>query len=94
MPVEVDVLARKESAAILRDRVAGLSAGDADRVAAAMGDLPLGVAQAAGYMAETATAAAEYLSLLDTRAGQLLGQGRPSSYPQSLAGACQIFCVN
>jgi tetratricopeptide (TPR) repeat protein len=90
VPVEVDVLAREESVAILRDRVAGLSAGDADRVAAAMGDLPLGVAQAAGYMAETATAAAEYLSLLDTRAGQLLGQGRPSSYPQSLAAVTQL----
>ena len=54
-PVEVDVLARAESVAILRDRVPGLSAADADRLAAQLGDLPLAVAQAAGFIAETGT---------------------------------------
>ena len=76
-PVEVDVLARAESVAILQDRVAGLGEADADRLAAELGDLPLAIAQAAGFMAETGMPAAEYLELLRTRAGQLLDQGAP-----------------
>lgn len=46
MPVEVDVLSRPESVTLLRDRVPGLAEADADGLAAALGDLPLAVAQA------------------------------------------------
>ena len=52
----------------------GSSEPDADRLAAELGDLPLALAQAAGFMAETGMAAGEYLGLLQTRAGQLLDQ--------------------
>ena len=89
-PVEVGVLARAESVAILQDRVAGLAGAVADRLAAELGDLPLAVAQAAGFMAETGMAAEEYLSLLRTRAGQLLEYGAPGSYRRSLAAATQL----
>ncbi len=90
-PVEVDVLARAESVAILRDRVAGLGTADADRLAAHLGDLPLAVAQAAGFMAETGLPAAQYLELLQTRAGKLLDQALSgSSYPRSLAAATRL----
>ena len=51
--VEVDVLARAESVAILLARVPGLAGADADRLAAELGDLPLAIAQAAGFMAGT-----------------------------------------
>ena len=90
-PVEVDVLARAESVAIFQDRVAGLGAADADRLAAELGDLPLAIAQAAGFMAETGMTAAEYLGLLATRAGQLLAQGETGSYPQSLAAVTGLI---
>jgi hypothetical protein len=91
-PVEVDVLARSESVAIMRARVDGLAHTDADRLAAELGDLPLAIAQAAGFMAETGTSAAEYLGLLRTRAGQLLARGAPgSSYPRSLAAATGVI---
>ena len=90
-PVEVDVLARAESVAILRDRVAGLGEANADRLAAELGDLPLAVAQAAGFMAETGMTAGEYLGLLVTRAGQLLAQGETGSYPGSLAAATGLI---
>ena len=90
-PVEVDVLARAESVALLQDRVAGLGAADADRLADQLGDLPLAVAQAAGFMAETGMPAAQYLELLRTQAGQLLDQAAPgSSYPRSLAAATRL----
>ncbi len=84
VPVEVNVLARSESVTILRDRT-GMPDGDADRVAAALGDLPLAVAQAAVYLTETGMRAGEYADLVVSRAAELLGEGRPSSYPRSLA---------
>ena len=90
-PVEVDVLARPESVAILQARVPGLGEADADRLAAELGDLPLAIAQAAGFMAETGMAAEQYLELLRTRAGQLLAQGAPGSYPRSLAAATGLI---
>ncbi|HEV3293887.1 MAG TPA: FxSxx-COOH system tetratricopeptide repeat protein, partial [Streptosporangiaceae bacterium] len=88
VPVEVDVLARAESVALLQHRITGLTGADADRLAAELGDLPLAIAQAAGFMAGTGIAAGEYLGLLRTRAGPLLDQPVPASaYPRSLAAA-------
>ena len=85
VPVEVDVLARNESITILRGRAPWLTDTDADHVANAMGDLPLGVVQAAGFMADTGMSAEQYIELLGSRAAQLMMEGRPSSYPRSLA---------
>jgi tetratricopeptide (TPR) repeat protein len=90
-PVEIDVLARPESVAILCSRVAGLGEADAARLAARLGDLPLALAQAAGYMAATGMPASRYLDLLQTRAGQLLDQAAPVSYPRSLAAATRLI---
>ena len=90
-PVEVDVLARAESVALLQHRMPRISAADADRLAAQLGDLPLAVAQAGGFMAETGTSAGRYLDLLRTQAGQLLDQVPPGSpYPRSLAAATRL----
>jgi hypothetical protein len=91
VPVEVDVLARPESVTILKARVSGLGEIETDQLADQLGDLPLAIAQAAGFMAETGMAAAQYLDLLDTRAGQLLGHGAPKTYPTSLAAATQLI---
>ena len=90
-PVEVNVLDRSESVALLQDRVGGLSDADADGLADQLGDLPLAVAQAGGFMAETGMASTEYLRLLQTQAGQLLEHGAPESYPRSLAAATQLI---
>ena len=90
-PVEVDVLARAESIVILHHRVDGILDADADRLAAQLGDLPLAIAQAAGFMAETGMQVAEYLGLLSTRAGQLLTHGTPTFYPRSLAAATGLI---
>jgi hypothetical protein len=89
-PIEIDVLARAESVAMLRDRVGGLGEDDASRLADRLGDLPLAIAQTAGFMAETGIAAAEYLTLLDTRAQEILDLAWPVSYPRSLAAATQL----
>lgn len=63
---------------------------DADRLADHLGDLPLAVVQAAGFIAETGMPAAEYLQLLGTQADRLLEEGTPESYPRSLAAATRL----
>jgi tetratricopeptide (TPR) repeat protein len=90
VPVEVDVLARAESVAILRNRVPRLGEADAGRVAQALGDLPLALAQTAGYMAGTGTPAGEYLEMLAARAAQVLDQGRSAAYPRSLTAVTRL----
>ena len=72
---------------MLQHRDPGTHRADAGRLAAELGDLPLAIAQAAGFMAGTGMPASQYLGLLQTRAGQLLDQAVPGSYPQSLAAA-------
>ena len=59
----------------------GLGEVDASRVAERLGDLPLAVAQAAGYMPATGAEGVEYLELLADRAAEVLDQGKPSSTP-------------
>jgi tetratricopeptide (TPR) repeat protein len=90
VPVEIDVLARAESVAILQARVSGLAEADADQLARRLGDLPLAITQAASYLAATGMAADRYMELLATRAGQILAQATPVTYPRSLAAATQL----
>ena len=90
IPVQVDVFSRAESVAILRKRAFGITDADASLVADAVGDLPLAVAQAAGYMAYTGISADEYLSLLRDRPAEVLEQGKPWQYPRSLAAATRL----
>jgi transcriptional regulator with XRE-family HTH domain/tetratricopeptide (TPR) repeat protein len=89
-PVEVDLFTRPESIEMLRYRIPGLSEADANKVAAALGDLPLAIAQAAGFMSGAGTSASQYLDLLRTHAGQLLDRAVPGSYPQSLVAATVV----
>ena len=88
--IDIDVFDRTESVTLLQARVAPLSAADASKLAAALGDLPLGVAQAAQYLAETGMPPGEYLDLLSTCAAKILGEGRLAFYPRSLAAATQL----
>ena len=50
----------------------------------------MAIAQAAGFVAETVMTAGEYVGLLRTRAGQLLAQSAPGSFPRSLASVTQL----
>jgi tetratricopeptide (TPR) repeat protein len=89
-PVEVHVFDRDESITLLRRRAPQLTKADARRVAEALGDLPLALTQAGAYLADTATAVPDYLRLLAERTTELLGQGVPVTYPESLAASVQI----
>ena len=89
-PVGVDVFDRGESITLLRRRAPQLTEGEAGRVAEVLGDLPLALAQAGAYLADTATGAQDYLRLLAERTTELLTQDAPVTYPVSLAASTQI----
>ena len=67
--LEVDVLTRPETVALLRRRIPELDDGLADQLAAELGDLPLAAAQAAGYLEPTGLPPADYLHRFRTRRG-------------------------
>ncbi|GAA2624637.1 FxSxx-COOH system tetratricopeptide repeat protein [Paractinoplanes durhamensis] len=85
--VELDVLSREEAVRFLVEQRPGLDAGEAGSLAEALGDLPLALAQAAGYLTETGMAVAEYRQSLVEETQAVLALGRPVDYPQSLAAA-------
>jgi tetratricopeptide (TPR) repeat protein len=82
--VAVDVWPRTEAIAFLQHRP-GLNQHDADRLAGALGDLPLALEQAAAYLEQTTTPPGEYLDLLTTRAQELFALGRPATSEQTVA---------
>ncbi|WP_367129549.1 FxSxx-COOH system tetratricopeptide repeat protein [Saccharothrix sp. HUAS TT1] len=84
-PLEVNVFQRAESVQLLRRRDPELSEEDAGRLAKALGDLPLAVAQAAAWRVETGMPAAEYLELLAEKQLELLNVTTTLDYPESVA---------
>nr|WP_225953869.1 FxSxx-COOH system tetratricopeptide repeat protein [Kibdelosporangium phytohabitans] len=78
--VEVDLFTRKESVDLLRMRGGEITDEDADRLAEALGDLPLAVEQAAAWRGQTGMPVDEYLTLLDRHLTDLLGDERAAEY--------------
>jgi TIR domain-containing protein/tetratricopeptide repeat protein len=78
--LEVDVLTRAESIALLRARIPGMSEELAGKLAAELGDLPLAAGQAAGYLEQTDLPAADYLRRFRTRRTALLARGEVPGY--------------
>ncbi len=88
--VEINVLSRPESVELIHVSRPGVGAAEADRLAEALGDLPLALVQAAGFLAETGMPVEHYLGLLETQAEELLDQSPPQSHPRSLAAAIRV----
>lgn len=88
--VEIDVLPRPESLDLINHARLSASETEASRLAQILGDLPLALVQAVGFLAETGMPVEQYLRLLDNRAGELLDQCPPESHPLSLAAAIQV----
>jgi hypothetical protein len=78
--LEVDVLARAETIALLRARIPALDEELADKIAAELGDLPLAAAQAAGYLEQTDLPPGDYLRRFRTRRADLLTRGDVLGY--------------
>ncbi|HWM06687.1 MAG TPA: FxSxx-COOH system tetratricopeptide repeat protein [Actinophytocola sp.] len=90
-PVEVGEFTRAESVELLCARVSGMAPADADRVADAVGDLPLAVDQAAAMLAHTAIGVDAYLGLVAARADELWADKRGAAgYPVSVASSWTV----
>jgi hypothetical protein len=89
-PLEVDVFRRTESIELLLRRGPDLSTNDADRLARALGDLPLAIEQAAAWRAETGMPADEYIRLLRDKQVEMLDLPGPLDYRKSVAAAWNV----
>ncbi|GHB19220.1 cytochrome c [Streptomyces viridiviolaceus] len=89
-PLTVTVFERQESVELLQKRSPELSAEDADRLAEALGDLPLAVEQAGTWHAITGMPIDEYLELLALRSPEILELDPAPEYPVSVAAAWDI----
>lgn len=87
--LEVDVLAREESIALLRRRRPDISTENANALAEWLGDLPLALEQAAAWQAETGMSVREYLNLLEHRI-DLLARRPVGPYPKSVAATWSV----
>ncbi|MBO4258305.1 FxSxx-COOH system tetratricopeptide repeat protein [Streptomyces griseorubiginosus] len=70
--MEVDSFNRSESIALLRRRVDGLSAEDADRIADTLGDFPMAMEIAAAWLRQTAMPLDTYLDRVKSQASSVL----------------------
>ena len=89
-PLEVDVFLREESKQLLRLRGPEISDEDADRLAEALGDLPLAIEQAAAWHAETGMLVDEYLRLLSEKRVDLLRGTAPLDTQHPVIAAWNI----
>jgi len=86
--VPVNVFPREESIEFLIKRSRqGITPDEANRLAEALGDLPLALEQAGALQVETGIAVDEYLELLEKQTTRLLGTNKPPDYPLSMSAA-------
>jgi tetratricopeptide (TPR) repeat protein len=88
--VGVREFTRTESIALLRRLAPALTEAEADRVADAVGDLPLAIEQAGSLLADTGMAVDKYLRLLTERAHDVLDHDPSGAYPQSVAASWAV----
>jgi tetratricopeptide (TPR) repeat protein len=85
-PLEVTKFDRKtESIKFLLERTGQNDVTAADRLADALGDLPLALEQAGAYIQETGISIPAYLKLFQERHEELLLRGKPDAYPDTVA---------
>ncbi|MGW0912146.1 FxSxx-COOH system tetratricopeptide repeat protein [Streptomyces sp. NPDC002784] len=89
--LEVDVFTREESIELLRrSGPDDLDDAEANRLADALGDLPLALEQAAAWRAETGMPVSEYLRLFEHKRAELLEVSPPPDYQLPVAAAWNV----
>ena len=86
----VDVFTRAESIAHLCARAPAITRDEADQVADRLGDLPLAVATAAAWLAETGTLVGDYLAELERRGLDTLSISKLDDYGAPVARAWDL----
>jgi hypothetical protein len=89
-PLEVDVFTRDESKDLLQRRGPDITDDEADRLAEALGDLPLAIEQAAAWHYETGMPARQYLQLLREKQIALLEMPGPLDYQTPVIAAWNV----
>jgi class 3 adenylate cyclase len=88
--LEVDVLARSETMALLQRRMPELPEELADQLATELGDLPLAAEQAAAYLEQTSLPPGDYLRRFRTRRHSLLAKGEVLGYQGTVDTTWQL----
>jgi tetratricopeptide (TPR) repeat protein len=88
--IEVNIFERPESVELIRKRGTGITFEDADSLAEKLGDLPLALDQAASWQAATGMPVRQYLELFDQHVQELLSEGKPASYPMTIAALVKL----
>ena len=88
--LELDVFTRSESVEHLCRRARGMSRADADRVAEAVGDLPLAVEAAAAWLDTTRTPVDAYVAQLRAEAARVLSVAGAVDYPTPVGATWNV----
>jgi tetratricopeptide (TPR) repeat protein len=86
----IDLFERPDSVAFLLRRTNRTDPAGAGELAAALGDLPLALEQAAAYCDSTGKSFAAYLGLFNKQRAHLLKFGKPKDYPYEVASAWEM----
>ncbi len=86
----LDVFTRQESIAHLSTRLPSIGEEEAAKVAVLLGDLPLAVATAGAWLAESGTPVADYVDELERRAPHVLSLTVLADYPESVPHAWDL----
>ncbi len=89
-PLEVDVFTMDESVAHLLRHVPELDMADAQRVADALGNLPLAVEQASAWLEQTGMPARTYVEQLTTQSTRILALNQPPDYPMPVVATWNL----
>ncbi|WP_250032378.1 FxSxx-COOH system tetratricopeptide repeat protein [Paractinoplanes maris] len=84
---ELREMPRGESVELVRRRHPALSRADANRLAEGLGDLPLALIQAAGFMQTSGTPVAVYLQLVEKYAGEVMHHGPVGDHDGTLTAS-------
>jgi tetratricopeptide (TPR) repeat protein len=89
--LSIKVLSQDESVEFLLKRTGQTDRGVAARLAEELGNLPLALEQAGAYMVESARSILDYVKLFQTRKGEILKRGTPSTdYPATVATTWEL----
>jgi tetratricopeptide (TPR) repeat protein len=86
----VDVFTRAESVRHLRQRISSITETEANQVAEVLGDLPLAVAAAGAWLAETGFSIQRYLDQLQRQPTRTLSQGQLADAPQKVSSTWDL----
>ncbi|GIG62085.1 hypothetical protein Lfu02_64570 [Longispora fulva] len=87
--IEVTVFDRTESIELVGKRSTGITQDEADLLAERLGDLPLALAQAAGWLRNTGMPVGRYVELLEARLDELMRE-KSSDYPTTMSAILSV----